>query len=127
VAAIRPDFVACSVHKWLCCPYGMSLVYVAKKWHREWEPLDMHERGRHGSDDATWDTVGQMTVASGYPTAYMNGARSQHALHTLAIVRVGISVHGLPLCLAVGNGNFALTSIGHDLVECCRQIDIPFP
>ena len=23
VAEVQPDFVACSVHKWLCCPYGM--------------------------------------------------------------------------------------------------------
>jgi hypothetical protein len=67
----------------------MSLVYVARKWHSEWEPLDMHERGRQGSDDATWDSVGQMTVASGYPTAYMNGARKQHPLRTLAIARAG--------------------------------------
>jgi selenocysteine lyase/cysteine desulfurase/dTDP-4-dehydrorhamnose reductase len=51
------DFIACSVHKWLNAPYGMSLVYVAPRHHATWQPLDHHERGRLGSDGEGWDEI----------------------------------------------------------------------
>lgn len=75
VAAIKPSFVCCSVHKWLCCPYGMSLMYVAPEFHNIWEPIDHHERSRMGSDQPAWDELGVMDNAVGYPVPFMAGAR----------------------------------------------------
>lgn len=76
VAAIRPTFVACSSQKWLNAPYGLSLMYLDPKYHDSWMPLDMHDRNRVGCDNTvTWDEVGVMNNDSGYPEAFMPGAR----------------------------------------------------
>ena len=73
---MKPSFVACSVHKWLNGPYGLSLVYVSPAHHVEWGPLDHHERSRLGSDQADWDEVGAMDRDSGcYPEQFFPGAR----------------------------------------------------
>eukprot|EP00040_Diaphanoeca_grandis_P018848 m.99191 g.99191 ORF g.99191 m.99191 type:complete len:437 (-) comp27136_c0_seq1:96-1406(-) len=75
VQAIGADFVACSVHKWLCGAYGTSLMYVHPKFHRMWQPFDQHEKNRLGSDDVyQWDEVGAMSH-DGFPTEFMHGAR----------------------------------------------------
>lgn len=74
VQKIRPDFLACSVHKWLLSPYGTSLVYVAKDHQQHWLPLDQHERAREGSDQAPWDEEIFMT-GRGYPDQFFPGAR----------------------------------------------------
>lgn len=74
VAALKPDVVTCSVQKWLCSPYGASLVYVAPWLHGQWVGLEHHERNRAGSDHPDYDAVGAMG-ATGYPDVYMDGAR----------------------------------------------------
>jgi selenocysteine lyase/cysteine desulfurase len=74
VAVIKPDVVACSVHKWLCGPYGASLVYVAPHLHGRWVGLEHHERNRVGSDHPEYDALGAMGP-TGYPAEYMGGAR----------------------------------------------------
>jgi len=38
---VKPAFIACSVHKWLNGPYGLSLVYVSPVHHVEWGPLKL--------------------------------------------------------------------------------------
>eukprot|EP01036_Dinobryon_divergens_P054051 gene54051-72237_t len=48
IQKLQPDFVACSIHKWLCGPYGMSLMYLHPDHHNIWQPLDHHERSRLG-------------------------------------------------------------------------------
>lgn len=74
--ALDVDFVACSVHKWLNAPYGMSLVYVAPRHHASWLPLDHHERGRVGSNGEGWDEVIFMHPETGfYPEALYPDAR----------------------------------------------------
>ena len=61
------DFLACSVHKWLCGPYGVSLMYVHPKHHSQWVPLSFHERNHVGSADIhRWDEVGVMNNSTGY-------------------------------------------------------------
>jgi selenocysteine lyase/cysteine desulfurase len=83
VAILKPTFVACSVHKWLCSPYGCSLVYLDPEYHNIWNPIDHHERSREGSDRAEWDEEGAMnnddssdaSLHAGYPTTFMPGAR----------------------------------------------------
>lgn len=75
VDVIQPTFLACSVHKWLQCPYGMSFMYLDPSLHDTFQPIDLHERNREGSDRREWDEVGAMNVLRGYPEAFMSGAR----------------------------------------------------
>ncbi|CAE7554191.1 csd [Symbiodinium natans] len=46
------DWLACSVHKWLFGPYGLSLVYVAPEWSQDpaTEPIVHDEHNRLGAD-----------------------------------------------------------------------------
>ena len=37
--AVQPDFMVAAGYKWLLCPYGFALMYVAPKWHGE-RPLE---------------------------------------------------------------------------------------
>lgn len=75
VERIKPTFMACSVHKWLNGPYGLSLGYLAPQFHQLWQPLDQHERARLGSDESEWDEVNYMNSITGYPLAFMSGAK----------------------------------------------------
>ena len=68
------DFLACSVHKWLCGPYGMSLMYLHPRYHNDWQPLDHHERSRLGNNLSEWDEIIDMGI-NGYPEAFRSGAR----------------------------------------------------
>jgi len=49
-AAVEPDFVAASGYKWLFCPYGVSLLYVAPRW-RAARPLEEAWLARRDADD----------------------------------------------------------------------------
>ena len=80
--------LACSVHKWLHGAHGFSLLYVDPKVQPQLAPLEHHERNRAGSELAAWDDVGAMTL-SGYPTAYLAGARRYSA--------------SVPQCRPIGN------------------------
>lgn len=55
VQDVRPDFLTCSVHKWLFGAYGLSCLYVHPKYHKDpaCEGLDAHEHNREGADGAT--------------------------------------------------------------------------
>ena len=75
VTTIKPSFVCASVHKWLCAPYGMSIMYIAPEFHAIWGPIDHHERSHVGSDQPAWDEVGAMNNTTGYPTLFFDGAR----------------------------------------------------
>lgn len=96
VCEIDAAFVACSVHKWLNCPYGMSLVYIHPAYHSTWLPLDQHERGRVGSNEEGWDEVIFMDKETGfYPSALFPDARRFDAGGkpnpvTIPMVRAGL-------------------------------------
>lgn len=76
VSVIKPAFVACSVHKWLCSPFGMSLVYLNPEYQEFFQPIDFHERNRIGSDNALiWDEIGVMSRDVGYPEEFKQGAQ----------------------------------------------------
>merc|ERR1712166_65450 len=73
VAQIKPDFLACSVHKWLLCPYGASLLYVAKQWQAHGVPLESHDRNRAGAAGGDIDLpMGPADTA--YPMPFEAGA-----------------------------------------------------
>lgn len=84
ISVIQPAFLACSVHKWLLGSYGLSLVYLDPALVSTWEPLDLHEQARLGSDQPSWDEEiplgmgegdGDVEGVYGYPETYMAGAR----------------------------------------------------
>lgn len=63
---IEPDFLVAAGYKWLLCPYGFSLLYVAKRWHHA-RPLEESWLARQGAED--------FTALVKYSATYMPGAR----------------------------------------------------
>lgn len=63
---IRPDFLVAAAYKWLLCPYGFSLLYVAEKWRDE-RPLEETWIARENAMD-----FGNLAK---YSDVYMSGAR----------------------------------------------------
>lgn len=105
VKALRPDMMSCSVHKWLLCGRGMSLVYLNPRHHNSWSPLDHHDRTREGSQYFFWDELGTMrgvniSVPDGwtsYPENFMPGARridsgGGHNFVQLAMLRESLTL-----------------------------------
>ena len=72
---IQPAMVACSVHKWLRGPSGMSLVYIAKDVQPLWMPLDQHGRSRQVETDSSWDAAKDSMGPNGYPEKFVTNAR----------------------------------------------------
>ncbi len=101
VSRIRPDFVACSVHKWLLSPYGMSLVYINPKHQSLWLPLDLHERGRMDSDLAVWDEVIFFNDSSGYPSSFFDDSRKFDSGGRANPVLVPMVIRGLEIVLEI--------------------------
>lgn len=77
VNTIEPTMVACSVHKWLRGPAGMSLVYVSQEVQDEWSPLDQHGRSRAVAIDngSSWDAAKNEMGPKGYPFEFVKDAR----------------------------------------------------
>jgi selenocysteine lyase/cysteine desulfurase len=71
VAKIQPTLLACSIHKWLRAPSGISLVYVTKAVHDSWQPLDQHGHSRDPPFDASANDMG----THGYPERFLGSAR----------------------------------------------------
>jgi selenocysteine lyase/cysteine desulfurase len=87
VAAVQPDFLACSGYKWLLCPYTLGFLYVAP--HRqEGRPLEQHSGGRFG-----WE---------GYHDRYAPGARRFDMGERLAHAHLPMAEAGLALVTGWG-------------------------
>lgn len=52
VAACKPDFMACAAYKWLLCPYGLGILYVADRF-LDGEPIEYNWVNRYRSEDLT--------------------------------------------------------------------------
>jgi selenocysteine lyase/cysteine desulfurase len=63
---IRPDFLVAATYKWLLCPYGLALMYVAPEW-RDARPLEEGWLARENARD--------FTSLANYSNRYMPGAR----------------------------------------------------
>jgi selenocysteine lyase/cysteine desulfurase len=63
---VQPDFVVAAGYKWLLCPYGFGVMYVAPEW-RDARPLEEHWLGREGASN--------FTALANYVDAYRPGAR----------------------------------------------------
>lgn len=66
VAALDPDFLACSAYKWLLSPDQAGYLYVAPR-HWEGEPLEYNHQVRIGD--------GPMSLTPGYGDRFLPGAR----------------------------------------------------
>jgi selenocysteine lyase/cysteine desulfurase len=66
LGAVQPDFLVAAGYKWLLCPYGFSLLYVAPRW-RDARPLEETWLARTGAED--------FAGLVNYSDAYMPGAR----------------------------------------------------
>lgn len=63
---VKPDFLVAAGYKWLLCPYGFSLLYVAEQW-RDARPLEETWLARDNAED--------FTALVKYSDSYMPGAR----------------------------------------------------
>ena len=63
---IQPDFLVAAGYKWLLCPYGFSLLYVAERW-RDARPLEETWLARDNAED--------FSALVKYSDTYMPGAR----------------------------------------------------
>jgi selenocysteine lyase/cysteine desulfurase len=50
LSAVDPDFMVAAGYKWLLCPYGFGLMYVAPRW-RDARPLEESWLARSNSED----------------------------------------------------------------------------
>lgn len=66
IETIQPDFLVAAAYKWLLCPYGVALMYVAPTW-RHARPLE--------ESWLTRDNARDFTALADYSDRYMPGAR----------------------------------------------------
>jgi selenocysteine lyase/cysteine desulfurase len=66
IEEIQPDFLTAAGYKWLLCPYGFGLMYVAKQW-RDARPLEESWQARENAED--------FASLVRYSDQYMPGAR----------------------------------------------------
>jgi selenocysteine lyase/cysteine desulfurase len=66
IEQIQPDFMTAAGYKWLLCPYGFGLMYVAERW-RNARPLEESWQARENAED--------FTSLVRYSDHYMAGAR----------------------------------------------------
>jgi selenocysteine lyase/cysteine desulfurase len=66
LATLDPDFMVAAGYKWLLCPYGFGLMYVAPRW-RDSRPLEESWLARAGAED--------FSTLVNYSDAYRPGAR----------------------------------------------------
>ncbi len=66
MADVQPDFLIAAAYKWLLCPYGVALMYVAPAW-RDARPLEESWLARDNAHD--------FTTLAAYSDRYMPGAR----------------------------------------------------
>ena len=66
LARVQPDFMVTAAYKWLLCPYGFGLMYVAPRW-RDARPLEESWMSRSNAED--------FKSLANYSDTYMKGAR----------------------------------------------------
>ena len=126
IKKIDPDFLIAAAYKWMLCPYGLAIIYVADKWFNS-RPLE-----------ETWlarDNAKNFSKLVNYSDIYMPGARKfdmgQTAMPTLLpgsiealsqIKRWGIS--NISKTLEVINDKISneLVSLGFDVIPKNRRV-----
>lgn len=75
VQQLKPAMLACSIHKWLRGPSGASLVYIDKRLHDIWLPLDQHGRSRDIKEGSAWESYPNEMSSKGYPEIFVRDSR----------------------------------------------------
>ncbi|GAB6036918.1 aminotransferase class V-fold PLP-dependent enzyme [Fundidesulfovibrio butyratiphilus] len=64
LAAVRPDVLAVTAHKWLLCPYGVAFLYLADQW-LDGEPLEENWFNRQNAEDFSGSVQDRMDYRPG--------------------------------------------------------------
>jgi selenocysteine lyase/cysteine desulfurase len=98
LAAVRPDVLAVSGHKWLLGPYGVGFCYVDEKW-RGGEPIEENWLNREGSEDFSRLTE--------YRDGYRPGARRFDVGEASNFILMPMAAAALELVASWGPENIA--------------------
>lgn len=120
VDEIRPDFLIAAGYKWLLCPYGASLMYVAERW-RDARPLEEHWQARIGAED--------FSRLAQYSETYMTGARRFDVGEKGCSNVLPGSIAALEQLQAWGIENIAATlaGINERIARCLRELGCGLP
>lgn len=120
VDAVQPDFLIAAGYKWLLCPYGASIMYVAECW-RNARPLEEQWQARVGAED-----FARLTQ---YSDAYMPGARRFDVGEKGCNNVLPGSIAALQQLKAWGIENIAATlgEINRRIVQCLLELGCVIP
>ena len=116
---VQPDFLVAAGYKWLLCPYGFSLLYVAEQW-RDARPLEESWFARSNARD--------FTSLAEYSYTYMPGARRFEVGEKCTAIIPG-AIAALEQIGAWGIGNIAetLASINGRIGTHLEQLGFQLP
>jgi selenocysteine lyase/cysteine desulfurase len=114
LAAVDPDFAMAAGYKWLLCPYGSGLMYVAPR-HHEGRPLEENWAGRAGAEN--------FSELVPYKDRYQPGARRFDVGERSNFTAVAQMVAALEQLSAWGVARIAerLQVVTRDLAERCAE------
>jgi selenocysteine lyase/cysteine desulfurase len=117
---VQPDFLIAAGYKWLLCPYGSSLMYVAERW-RNARPLEECWQARLGAED--------FSRLARYSDIYMPGARRFDVGEKGCNNVLPGSIAALQQLKAWGIENIsaALAEINQRIAQCLLDLDCRIP
>ncbi|NQW00999.1 MAG: aminotransferase class V-fold PLP-dependent enzyme [Rhodospirillales bacterium] len=99
VAAIQPDFLACSAYKWLLCPYTLGFLYAAP--HRQGgRPLESHNLNHKSAGPG---------AGSAYAADYADGARRYDMSERFNFINIPMAIAAMEQVTKWGVGNIHQT------------------
>ena len=118
--AVQPDFLVAAGYKWLLCPYGFGVMYVAPRW-RDARPLEEHWLGREGASN--------FTALANYVDEYRPGARRFDVGETCVTTILPGAITALEQLGAWGIGTIAasLAVISRRIAERLRELGFELP
>jgi selenocysteine lyase/cysteine desulfurase len=117
LTAVDPDFAMAAAYKWLLCPYGSGLMYVAPR-HHEGRPLEENWAGRAGAEN--------FSELVPYKDRYQPGARRFDVGERSNFTAVAQMVAALEQLSAWGVERIAerLQVATRDLAERCAEVGL---
>jgi selenocysteine lyase/cysteine desulfurase len=117
LAAVDPDFVVAAGYKWLLCPYGFGLMYVAPR-QRNGRPLEETWLARTGAED--------FAGLVNYSETYKPGARRFDVGETCVGTVLTGAVAALEQLQAWGVGEIAASLAGLNRQIAARLVELGF-
>ena len=114
LAAVQPDFAMAAGYKWLLCPYGSGLMYVAPEHHQS-SPLEENWAGRAGAEN--------FSALVPYKDNYQLGARRFDVGEKSNFTAVAQMIAALQQLSAWGVGSVAnrLRLVASELARRCEE------